>query len=156
MTFDLDSTLCDTRHRAGLAGFDGDQATWVAYSKACVDDIPVAGAVRLFQMLAESHDIWVCSARDGAAMQETRDWLDRHDLFPVGIVLAGPHDFSGPNWHGEYKRSGVQEVERRTGKKVLLHVDDWAECVPFLETIDVPVLAVQWPGAVDQWRTGPA
>ena len=51
--WDLDSTLCDTRHRQHMAAQVREKkATWLEYSLACADDEPIEGAVAMVRFIA--------------------------------------------------------------------------------------------------------
>lgn len=130
VTFDLDSTLADTRHRHHMIKPEGTD--WKAYSLACRDDAPIWPAINMLRAFAASHDIWIISGRDHAAYDMTMDWLYRHLIEPAGVILQtrwAAHVYPD---HLDYKLAMVDRVEQHTAQQVVLHVDDWPPVVKHL------------------------
>ena len=146
VTVDLDSTLCDTSHRHHMLppkdqrdGFD-----WREYSAACTDDAPVAGVIRLVQLLADFYGIIVVSARRDEARVPTTEWLNKHlGVEPFRVVLDDlplEREFV----HSQYKAVRIKELQKE-GFQVLLHIDDWQEVEQPLAELGVPSLIVTPP-----------
>lgn len=141
VTVDLDSTLCDTEHRHHL--IDRENGTdWVAYALACPDDSLVEPIARLVTILEPRFQIHYVSGRAGEAYQQTADWIHSHGL-PLDGLWLDSNDFNGT--HAEYKLHRIRDVEKTTGKKVILHIDDWAEVAAFLGQHDIPTVCVRTP-----------
>ena len=151
VTFDLDSTLCDTRHRHPM--IDRVNGTdWSAYSKACVNDAIIPAAERLVHLLSKTHDIHYVSGRTESARKETLDWLAAHGLPVHGLWLddtPGEDHFAAYGGHAQYKVARVKQVEEGTGQKVLMHVDDWAEVAVALTAAGYPTICVRTPSEVE-------
>jgi hypothetical protein len=153
VTIDLDSTLCNTGHRHHM--IDRVNGTdWNAYSLACVDDLPIMGMVRTAQLLAALPDVEVhaLSGRNAVAAQQTLAWLQKHDVPITTVHLAdhGNKDYH-PGWtHADYKLARLQEVERETGMKVILHFDDYAEVAHKLEEAGYPCVCVRTPQDIEE------
>jgi hypothetical protein len=119
-TFDLDSTLADTRHRHHLISPDG-ATDWTAYSLACGGDALVGPVAALWRALPPGTARVVVSARDRAAEAPTRRWLADHNLWPDLMVLGPvPEGMS----HEAWKVSRIRALMWRYGHHVF-HVDDW-------------------------------
>lgn len=142
VTFDLDSTLCDTRHRHHMIKREGG-TDWKAYALAHQDDALVPAAAALWRVLERSAEVWVVSGRSEAAAVSTRAWLADHGLRPAGLALMPP--LLEHLDHGTYKRRQIEAIRELTGRPVVLHVDDWPPVQVALEPIGVPVLVVQSP-----------
>ena len=156
VTVDLDSTLCDTGHRHHM--IDRVRGTdWVAYSKACSDDGLVAGTAALVRTLAHVSQIHYVTGRTEAARPETEAWLRSHDLPMDGLWMddtpSGDH-FAVYGSHSVYKVLRVRQVEEFTGKRVILHIDDWAEVKVALEQAGYPCICVRTPQEI-QTLTSP-
>lgn len=151
LTVDLDSTLCDTGHRQATITRDGTM-DWDAYSLACSDDVliqPTETMIRVFK--DAGHEIHYVSGRTIAALDKTSEWLDRHNLPVDGLWLddtPGGDHFAYYGGHAAYKVARVKQVEIRTGGKVIMHIDDWAEVKVALEDAGIPCLCVRTPQEV--------
>lgn len=141
---DLDSTLCDTRHRQPMVApqADGAPPDWVAYSLACSGDVPVEGVCALVRILATSHRIVILSARDVSARELTATWLADHRV-PYDDLLLGSDDLYGGGL-AAYKVRRIQRIID-AGAPVELMVDDDPAVASALAAVDVPVLTVRPP-----------
>lgn len=144
LSFDLDSTVCDTTHRQGMiTGFHPD---WRAYSLACDRDgdgpaLPLAQYVSLSRL-----PFVVVSARDECARRKTLNWLHARGVFPWAVLLNdGSHDGIG---HGEWKARRLLEAEQLIGRKISCHFDDWSGVSAATEKIGIRTCLVHAPGAV--------
>ena len=162
VTFDLDSTLASTEHRRNLlpTGLESSELTagaFIPYSLACDKDPVVPGPQALFHVLQEYAEVWVVSARSGHAMEKTVTWLHKYGMRPSGVILEGDEDrVSTHGWHGRYKAAAMQHVEKLTGQRPWLHVDDVPGLTPDLAEVGVPLLVVQRPEAIEAaWATHP-
>ena len=143
ITFDLDSTLADTRHRHGLINNDGP-TDWVAYSMACPGDDPIEWTVNLWRLFySRGWALSIVTGRNNRARGLTMDWLTAHGIYPDMLLMADDHHATMD--HGEYKAMSVREVAARLGQPVSLHIDDWAPVAPALAKIGVPCLIVTPP-----------
>lgn len=144
---DLDSTLCDTRHRQPMvSGRDPATVDWAAYALECPDDSPVPGSCTLVRMLAGAgYRIVILSARDHAALDLTRDWLARHTIPYDELILGTSSEYAGRL--ADYKSEHVRRL-LRAGVPVRLVVDDDPSVAPAMAALGVPVLSVRAPGEV--------
>jgi len=125
VTFDLDSTLADTRWRRGMIQPDGG-TDWRAYALACPQDTLVTSVASLWGALRPHHSIWVVSGRHVAARDASVRWLLRHQLQPSGVVLMDPGDGRVTDTdHCAWKVGAIQSLARSLGKRHVLHVDDY-------------------------------
>lgn len=139
---DLDSTLCDTRHRHVLAPKVelGVERNWVAYSMACSDDIVIEGTRRTVKVLSVAHDIHLVSFRNNEARERTMDWLWKNDVPYHSLKLKMPGEFD--NQHDDYKVDYVKRLQAQ-GHEVVLVIDDWPGLAPaMLRETGVPVMVV--------------
>ncbi len=143
--FDLDSTICDTRHRQHmiLPGERRGETDWVAYSLACSDDAPVPGVVGLARLLSANHRIVLVSSRDERARELSERWLARHGV-PYDELLLGGADGS-PSDLVELKLHHLRGLAE-AGAKVELLVDDLRSVAGPAAELGVPVLTVAAPG----------
>ena len=152
VTFDLDSTLCDTRHRHHM--IDRVNGTdWSAYSKACTKDRVIHASRALLQALqVAGHDIHFVTGRTESARPETEEWLS--NVFPVyaGLWMDDTSEVdhvTAFGSHAAYKVHRIKQVSKETGQKVLLHVDDWADVKVALEAAGIPCICVRTPSEID-------
>lgn len=149
---DLDSTLCDTRHRWPLSPIDPSTGQWTMpenerrpvwekYSLACSGDTLIPAVRDLMRSWAAlGKRVHIVSGRDAVAEPETRAWLKLHDVPYDGLHLHQP----GGTW--EDHKSATIERLRHAGEHPALFVDDWP---PVAERVTartgVPVLLVTPP-----------
>lgn len=142
---DLDSTLCDTRHRQPMVvGRDPATVDWVEYSMCCSGDAPVTGVCALVRILAARYRIVILSARDRAATRLTERWLADNGVPYDDLVLGTSLDTGGSGGMGGFK---VQQVKRMlaAGRDVSLFIDDNADITARIAAIGVAVITVQPP-----------
>jgi len=141
---DLDSTLCDTRHRHHLVlpGDERDQTDWVAYSLACGDDEPIDGVVQLVRLLSRHHHIALVSSRDEQARKLTEQWLSDQEV-PYDVLLLGGTD-DVPQGLEDFKVHHVRRLHA-AGYEVALVVDDLPSLAEAMSVIGVSTLTVRPP-----------
>ncbi len=157
ITFDLDSTLADTGQRHHL--IDRENGTdWVQYSMACADDALVEGvaaAVRLFDRIpgVECHGL---SARMSEATETTWEWLREHDvpLKALHLDKGKPIEYTKAMTHADYKLRRLREVEKETGMKVILHIDDYASVGDLFTRSGIPTICVRTPQEIQELVAG--
>ena len=141
---DLDSTLCDTRHRRNLirAADDPEPTDWRAYSLACADDAPIEGPIALVRLLARSCSIVIISARDEAARALTETWLRTNDVPYDRLILLQPERDGS-----DMAAFKVAQVSRllADGARVDLIVEDAPAIAAAMHELGVPTLLVQPP-----------
>jgi hypothetical protein len=150
VTVDLDSTLCDTGHRQAMIK-PGEPTDWNAYSLACSEDVLVEATRVLVRMLAYTHDIHYLTGRSEVARGVTLDWLINHELPIHGLWMDDTTDAQHVELYGghaQYKVARVGDIEKATGKKVALHVDDWSSVKVEMERNGIPCLCVRTPQEV--------
>jgi uncharacterized HAD superfamily protein len=142
---DLDSTLCDGRHRAHLAALGStDHADWVAYSKACIADGSIAGAVRAIHLLQRHYPIFAISARNVEAVVETAAWLHQEGIHVARLRLRRPED---EQINSLYKVKYIESLIAEGFEPVLM-LEDSEDVVEAVSKLGVPVLRVH-PGFDD-------
>lgn len=150
--WDLDSTIADTRQRWHLINTeDRDSTDWRAYSMACVDDEPNEGVITLMRLLYQFGFLNVIlSGRDEDARDLTTEWLQKHDVPHVDLLLRKRPDHESYGRNAEYKARRIQEwckdMGLRLDKHVYLMVDDWPDVEPAMKEIGIPTLVVRAPG----------
>lgn len=135
---DLDSTLADTRGRAHLAATKTGHDAWVAYSRACVTDLPISGAIRTLQLLSLNFPVFLVSGRNVEAETETRLWLDANEVPFTRLRLRKGNDIQH---NGHYKVEYIRAL-RREGYNPLLMLEDHLGVAELVEAEGVPVLSV--------------
>lgn len=145
--WDLDSTLCDTRHRRNLMP---DRAAWSVsgawdeYSLACSEDAPIAGPIRLYRALLQVYRPIILSARSKRALNLTQDWLNAHGIWDWKhlVLRPGGNDHLSPS---EWKR-GLLRGWLEQGKDIQLAVDDHPGSAAVFEGLGIPTVTVTPPG----------
>jgi hypothetical protein len=146
VTVDLDSTLCDTGNRT----LDRENPDWENYSLQCDKDTPVKATVELISLLCPFYDIHFVSGRDVLAEGKTREWLKLHDIPVDDLWLSPPGDHTAAHGsHAAYKLSRIRDVEKATGRRVALHIDDWAAVKIELEQAGYPCICVRTPQEIE-------
>ena len=149
-TFDLDSTLCDTRHRHHLINPDGKSTDWVAYSMACTNDEPVWPVIWMARALSASHNIAIVSGRDEAARDLTFEWLTRFDV-PCDLLLLDNHARDGLP-HEVYKEARIREATAYFDTFHIAHVDDWPPVALHLQRVGIQCIAVTPPRVLEDFN----
>lgn len=143
---DLDCTVADTRHRAHLAALGSAvHADWIEYSKACKDDTPILGVVRVLQMLSENYPIYFVSGRNAEAAPETARWLSEHNLLFSGLKLRSAEDIED---NAAYKVDYIKQLQLAGIEVVVMLEDSDYVAKRVQEETGVPVLQVH-PGFED-------
>lgn len=90
---DLDGTLALIEHRRHFV--EGDSKDWPAFFAACVDDEPNKPIVELVNSLYfNSCEIIIVSGRSNEVEEETFDWLCRHDVCFVNLIMRKKGDYT--------------------------------------------------------------
>lgn len=134
---DLDSTLCDTRHRHDRSPHAGEGNTWLTYGESCHLDAPIVGTVGLVRLLAAQHRIRIISGRGDVFLEKTIDWLDRHEV-PYDSVFLRNQDH--PEEHSGYKEMYLREVLKT--EDVVLALDDWPTVVEMYHRYGIPCVCI--------------
>lgn len=100
---DLDGTLALNQHRYHyIYPEDGGKPNWDAFFLACVDDLPNIPVIQAVKSLKRAgHKIHIFSARGEIALQETKDWLDKHSIYYDFLTLRETGDYT-PDEHLKY------------------------------------------------------
>lgn len=147
VAFDLDSTLCDTRHRWAEAPAQGNTKTWRDYAMACEGDPPVGGVTGLARLLQASHPLRIISWRHQDALWLTESWLARQGIRPLQIhLLGGDENISkrssvGSDSHVDGKLTLIERLGVQ-GHRCVLFVDDHPPMAAALAAAGVPGLIV--------------
>jgi len=126
LSVDLDSTLCDTRHRKGViekyvnAGLPID---WDDYARSAIQDKPTA-LVYILQQMQYAIPWHVTSGRSAEALDATWAWLERHKLKPVSVNLEDSRERHVELGHVEWKVQRV--IELAAAYPIRIHIDDYA------------------------------
>ncbi len=139
--YDLDSTLCDTRHRWKLAPQEGNTYTWVDYSGACLDDGLIRGSAARMRMDWAHHEVHIASGRGGESLDKTINWLEENNLRPWYdfLTLRGIGDERS---NAQIKIDYINKVEASGVHVILVYEDHPAVGREIMSRLDVPVLGV--------------
>ncbi|MET7640115.1 hypothetical protein [Streptomyces sp. NPDC005438] len=88
--FDLDGTLCDTRHRLHL--IESTPRDWNAFFRAAPQDPPLDEGVRLARQWAERCELGYVTGRPERCRADTERWLDQHGLPQGELWMRGERD----------------------------------------------------------------
>ena len=136
ISVDLDSTLCDTRHRKGIIEQfvkNNLPIDWDVYAKACAEDPPTSLVpfIRDYQRFGIWH---VVSGRSEGARAATWQWLNKHGLNPYSVNLENHQtELHSSLGHSEWKARRVIEVARYF--PIQTHFDDWAPVAARIEEL---------------------
>jgi hypothetical protein len=149
VTCDLDSTLCDTGHRQHTLSPEKGVNDYKAYSMLCADDEPIEAMRRILYGMSfhPGFELWYVSGRDEAARELTTKWLEGNSPVRWAGLLLDDQQFQTEG-HDKYKLRRIKEVQRLTGQRVDLHIDDWAAVAVLLEANGIPCLCVRTPQEV--------
>lgn len=150
VTFDLDSTLCDTRKRdrSVLKNPDTGEHEYTvqsarAYGAQCLEDEPIVQNIQLLGMLAKAgYAIGLCSSRPFSVMHLTQEWLRQNKVLYDWMRLQTDEEISLSS--EAFKMKALLEAKAE-GYDVVLHVDDWPPVRDGLLEIGVQTLVVQPP-----------
>lgn len=147
VSFDLDSTLCDTTQRQKMIveGF----SDWATYSLACGwdDDGP---ALPIAQYLsAIGAPLVVCSARDEVARAATIAWLRARGVKPWLVVLNNGEEIG--HIHGKWKAERLLEIQDTLGRKIVAHFDDFSGVATETEKVGIKTILVHEAGKLGEF-----
>jgi len=146
ITFDLDSTLADTRWRHGMIKPDGS-TDWQEYALACAQDGLITPVASLWRALAPHHTLWVVSGRASAARALTVRWLMQQGLRPRGLTLMETRDQD--RGHCEWKLETIRNLEAELGLEHVLHIDDFPPVGIACREVGIECLVVTPPQRID-------
>lgn len=139
---DMDSTVCDTRHRRHLAPVGPNKsllAAWEKYSLGCPGDSVILGAATLIRLLHGPNLVFLLTSRNDIAEQESLNWLAANHL-PFDRLRMRAPDEDQPDNPTDWKVAVVDQWMRE-GWNIQLFIDDWAEtCTAITERLGVPTL----------------
>jgi len=87
--FDLDGTVCDSKHRVHL--LQGDKKDWAAYHSLCDKDAPIKHVIAIMRGLHLDHHITILTGRSEIAKAKTIAWLG-HNKAPYHDLVMRPAD----------------------------------------------------------------
>jgi FMN phosphatase YigB (HAD superfamily) len=151
--FDLDSTLCDTRHRWHLSPMADPESSWAVYCAARTGDTPIAGTVAAARLHYLYNQIHIWSGSESSSDAVTRRWLNRHRV-PFDDLRQRPLGDDRPN--AEVKIGFIEELRAR-GIETVLYFEDIPDVAAEIhEKTGVPVLVVNpcYPEDLDKFRHG--
>lgn len=155
VSFDLDSTLADTRQRQWMVPMirgdvpNPDGYTWDDYSVRCADDDPIEATIVLLRALYfGGNKILITTGRSELAMDLTMEWLNKH-FVPYNELSMRPVGYHVPN--AQLKMEHIAAFEGATGAHVRLHIDDWAEVSDTIrEVLGIPTITIPGPFLVSE------
>jgi len=143
--WDLDSTLCDTLHRAPMVErirSGRELVTWDDYSMLCSDDLPIEGSVALLREMAYGPGALpgiAISGRSMCAEDLTWEWLKKHKVLLRAVILRPDGDHT-PN--GVWKSRVILSI-KRLGGNVRLFFEDWDKAAEVIrKETGVPVVGI--------------
>lgn len=141
VTFDLDGTLRNNAHRRHLLPSLNPESSWSQYAQACGDDQPIAGAVKLLSLLLQVVDeVHLISCADHSSYDQAAEWLYRHGIEYDRLELTNHEALGFPS--DVDRKTGYIEQLHAHGKRVVLHVDNYAPVKRAVEAMGVPGLLV--------------
>lgn len=152
--WDLDSTLCDTRHRRHLMPekhlWGTDEASWDEYSRGCAGDAAIPGALALYRLLEPRYTMTILSARAGLpeVYRATHTWLKDHGIRRYRSLILRPANSPASISPTEWKRERVQYMLDQ-GTKIHLAIDDHPGSAVMFADLGIPTLVVTPPGLGD-------
>lgn len=147
VTFDLDSTLADTRHRHHLIKPDGN-TDWEAYAHACPEDTLIAPVFMMWNAFwAAGFTCAIVTIRNVSTYDKTMEWLLTNGISPAALVMGTDADATSD--HGEAKVKGIKMAEGELRGRVVLHVDDYAPVAEALAPYGIPCLVVTSPQRIE-------
>jgi len=155
VTFDLDSTLADTRHRHRMINDDGP-TDWEAYAMACGSDGLIRAQASLWHALRPHHTLWVVSGRSAAAEALTARWLRYHNLVPDGVMLKPVSGGFPVEAHEDYKVDCIRRLEQATGQLHLFHIDDYPPVAEACNRAGYECIIVTSPQRMEAFQPGPS
>jgi phosphoglycolate phosphatase-like HAD superfamily hydrolase len=151
--FDLDSTLCNTRHRWHLSPMADPESSWEKYCAARIGDTPIPGVVAAARLHYLYNQIHIWSGSESSSDQVTRRWLTRHRV-PFDDLRQRPPGDDSPN--AELKIRFIEEL-RAKGIETVLFFEDVPDVGRQIEEkTGVPVLVVNpcYPEDEEKFRRG--
>jgi hypothetical protein len=149
---DLDSTLCDTRHRWHLSPMANPLSSWDIYCAARMGDLPIPGTVTLVRLLYPHHQVHICSGSGASSAKVTRSWLDLHRV-PYDALRQRPEGNHEPN--ADLKIAYIEQLHA-CGLQVVLFLEDHPDVgLQIPERTGVPVLGVNpfYPEDMEKFRS---
>lgn len=135
---DLDGVLADVRHR--LHHVEGAAKNWDAFFAGIPDDPPLAEGLAVVERLrAEGHEIVVLTGRPERTRADTEQWLARHGLPRVRVIMRREGDRRPAR---QTKRGLVRRLA--AGRTVSVIVDDDPAVCDALEADGWPVYRADW------------
>lgn len=160
VTFDLDSTLCDTEHRFSLINRTGS-TDWRAYALACTNDALVEGVARMVDVAKQAGlEVHYVTGRHEDARWQTVDWLTKHlhegltvpERLHMDDSVGGDH-VKAFGTHHAYKAHTILELVKRLDAEIVFHVDDHPSVVAHLSKLGIPCICVRPPYEVRSLST---
>lgn len=131
---DLDGVLADVRHR--LRHVEGERKDWDAFFAGIPDDPPLAEGFAVVERLrAEGHEIVVVTGRPERTRPDTQQWLARHGLAGVRVLMRREGDRRPAR---QVKRAIVRRLA--ADRAIAVVVDDDPAVCDALEADGRPVL----------------
>lgn len=140
VVFDLDGTICDTRHRQHIIDEPPEHDRWLRYSMACAGDAAIEPMRELAQRCGTS--VIFLTGRNEQARALTERWLVDNFLHWRRLIMRAEGDYR-PN--PEWKAAKVAELHHE-GIAVTLLVDDHPGSCEAVGKLGVPTLHFN-PGA---------
>lgn len=147
MSFDLDSTVCDTMHRRHVINTtDRNLTDWMAYSMACGDDSEGPAFPLLTAWYESGGEFIVVSRRFTEAKALTEKWFAERGLFPLDMLML-KDEFPGSESrvHAEWKVNAIKHFVNTYDECVRLHVDDLSSVTEAMTAAGIPALTVSSP-----------
>lgn len=139
VSFDLDSTTYNTRHRHYL--IDRVNGTdWDYYSMQSIDDTP-GPAWHLARLLTKfGIPFIIVSGRSECAREVTLAKLEEDEIRPLHVFMCDERHNTMD--HGAWKALRIKEVQDEYNLKVLFHVEDITAVAIACEALGVPTMLV--------------
>ncbi len=118
VVFDIDGVLADAAHRQHL--ITGGRRNWQVFFELCGKDALIEEVANMGRLLDSGLQIVLCTARPSSVVDETVEWLLRHDVRWDLLVMREWGDYS---FARDFKRYTVHEL-RAFGFALEMAVED--------------------------------
>lgn len=110
--FDLDGTLANGDHRLPHI-IDKDPKDWDTFFSLCPYDEPIPHTITVFQALVDlGAEVRIWTGRSDMVEQETRLWLEKHNVVPDEMVMRRKHDHTNDDVLKEVWLHGLPTIDR--------------------------------------------
>ena len=119
--FDLDGVISDASHRQHF--LRGARQDWRGFFTAAPGDSPYETGLALAASVDDSHAVAILTARPNYMLDDTRTWLDAHQVRHDLLILRPKHGRGSHGPSADFKRHELSRL-RSVGYEVTAAIDD--------------------------------